>query len=265
LSPRLRANLQELGISKLLQGSKYALSDIQAWLLDHENHPWASGTQLYAGGGRVQGPSQGARLVEFFRAYPAYRIPLYETRAVAHRVIWAAVVTQMVGSALDGRKSDVHTTDDSTRLPAVPRLRSVPLADQLLDCDPYAIESQDLHSGYIRDSCRFTAADPDPLATIPYQWESEMDRDITPSLHRRLEEFRLEATVAYYAPRTMGNVSNVTDHSARRRLWNVSLTFTDLIPTVLRNWRSSIKRTLSCDDALPRLRNVPRERQLMRL
>jgi hypothetical protein len=40
------------------------------------------------------------------------------------------------------------------------------------------------------------------------QREAEMDRDITPSLHLRLEEFRLEATVAYYAPRTMGNISN---------------------------------------------------------
>jgi hypothetical protein len=208
LSPRLRANLQELGISKLLQGSKYALSDIQAWLLDHDNHPWDSGTQLYAGGGRGQGPSQGARLVEFVRAYPAYRIPLDETRAVAPRGIWAAVVTPMGGSASDGRKSGVQMSDESPRLPAVPRLRSVPLADPLSDCDPYAIESQDLHSGYIRDSRRFAAADPDPRATIPYQRESEMDRDITPSLHRRLEEFRLEATVAYYAPRTMGNVSH---------------------------------------------------------
>jgi hypothetical protein len=129
LSPRLRANLQELGISKLLQGSKYALSGIQAWLLDHDNHPWASGTQLYAGGGRGQGPSQGARLVEFVRAYPAYRIPLDETPAVAHRGIWAAVVTTMGGSASDGRKSGVHTTDENPRLTAVPRLRSVPLAD----------------------------------------------------------------------------------------------------------------------------------------
>jgi hypothetical protein len=57
LSPLLRANLQELGISKLLQGGKYAVSDIQAWILDNEHHPWASVTQLYAGGGRGQGSS----------------------------------------------------------------------------------------------------------------------------------------------------------------------------------------------------------------
>jgi hypothetical protein len=82
------------------------------------------------------------------------------------------------------------------------------LADPLSDCDPYAIEFQDLHSGYIRDSRRLTAADPDPRATIPYQRASEIDREITPTLHRRLEEFRLEATVAYYAPRTMGDVSH---------------------------------------------------------
>jgi hypothetical protein len=54
LSPLLRANLKELGIAKLLQGSKYALSDIQAWILYYDNHPWASGTQLYAVGGRVR-------------------------------------------------------------------------------------------------------------------------------------------------------------------------------------------------------------------
>jgi hypothetical protein len=40
------------------------------------------------------------------------------------------------------------------------------------------------------------------------QRDAEMDRDIKPSLHLRLEEFRLEATVAYYSPRTMGNISH---------------------------------------------------------
>jgi hypothetical protein len=197
LSPRLWANLQELGIAKLLQGSNFALSDIRAWLLDHENHPWASGTHLYTGGGRGQGSSQGARLVEFVRAYPAYRIPLEEPPAVAQRGIWAAVVTTIGGSTSDGRDSGLHATDKSPRLPAVPRLRSVPLADPLSDGDPYAVESRDLHSGYFRDSRKLTAAAPDPRATITYQREAEMDRDITPSLHRRLEEFRLEATVAY--------------------------------------------------------------------
>jgi hypothetical protein len=169
LSPWLRASFQELGIAKLLQGSKYALSDIQAWLFDHDNHPWASGTKLYAGGGRGQGSSQGSRQVEFVRAYPPYRIPLDEAPAVGHRGIWAGVVTTMGGSASDGRKSGAHTNDESTRLPAVPRLRSVPLTDPLSDGDPYAIESWDLHSGNFRDSHRFTAAAPDPRETIPYQ------------------------------------------------------------------------------------------------
>jgi hypothetical protein len=135
--------------------------------------------------------------VEFVRAYTAYRIPLDEAPAVAHRGIWAAVVTTMGGSASDGRESSRHTTDESPRLPAVPRLRSVPLADPLSDGDPYAIELRDLHSGYFRDSRRFTAAAPHPRAAIPYQREAEMDQDITPSLHLRLEEFLLEATVAY--------------------------------------------------------------------
>jgi hypothetical protein len=76
LSPRLRANLQELGIDNLLNGSKYAPLDIQAWILDHENPPWDSGTKLYAGGGRGRGLLQGGRLVEFVRAYPVNRIPL---------------------------------------------------------------------------------------------------------------------------------------------------------------------------------------------
>jgi hypothetical protein len=115
--------------------------------------------------------------VEFVRAYPAYRIPLDESPAVAHRGIWAAVVTTMGGSASDGRKSGGHTTDESPLVTAVPRLRSLPLADPLSDGDPYEIESRDLHSGYLRDSSRFKAADPDPRATIPYQREAEMDRD----------------------------------------------------------------------------------------
>jgi hypothetical protein len=76
LSPRLRANLQELGIDNLLNGSKYAPLYIQAWLLDHENHPWDSGTKLHAGGGRGRGLLQGGRLVEFVRAYPVNWIPL---------------------------------------------------------------------------------------------------------------------------------------------------------------------------------------------
>jgi hypothetical protein len=171
--------------------------------------------------------------VEFVRAYPAYRIPLDETPAVAHSGIWAAVVTTMGGSASDGRKSGVHTTDESPRLTAVQRLRSVPLADLLSDGDQYGIESRDLHSDYLRDSRRFTAVDHDPRATVPYQRKAEMDRDITSSFHRRLGEFRLEATVAYNA-----------NHSGRPRLWNVSLIFTYLIPTVLWNCRSSSNRTL---------------------
>jgi hypothetical protein len=83
--------------------------------------------------------------VEFVRAYPAY---LVESPAVAHRGIWAAVVTTMGGSVSDGRDSVVHRTDESPRLPAVPRLRSVPLADPLSDGDPYAVESRDLQSGF---------------------------------------------------------------------------------------------------------------------
>jgi hypothetical protein len=146
--------------------------------------------------------------MEFVRAYPAYRIPLDEAAFVAHRGIWAAVATNMGGSASDWRDSALHTSNESPRLPAVPRLRSVPLVDPLSDGDPYVVESPDVYSGYFRDSCKLTAAAPDPRATIPYQREAEMDRDITPSLHRRLEEFRLEATVAHYAPRTMGNVSH---------------------------------------------------------
>lgn len=207
LSPRLRANLHELGIANLLKGSKYTMSDVQAWLLDHDNHPWASGTQLYAGGGRGQGSSQGARLVEFVRVYPAYRIHLDGVITAGHSGIWAAAVDTMGGATSERRNNYENITDESPRLPAVPRLRSVPLADPHSD-DPYAAESFAARSGYFRDSRRLTAAAPDARANIPYYREAEWDREITASLHRRLEEARLEASVAYYAPRTMGNGSN---------------------------------------------------------
>jgi hypothetical protein len=108
---------------------------------------------------------------------------------------------------------------------------------------------------------------------MPYHQEPKMDREITASLLSWLEESRLAATVAYYAPRTMGNISHGF-HGPLRETAIVELiaylygSYTESVAELenhrqanveLRRRLTSAEESAERDDVLPRLRNVQSE------
>jgi hypothetical protein len=165
-------------------------------------------------------------------------------------------------SSSDGMNSCVNTIDESPRLPAVMRLRRVPLAEPQSDGVPYAVESRTVQSGYSRDSRRLMAAAPDARADIPNNREAELDWNITASLHRRLNRGRLLASGMYLDPRTTGTRSD-------RIREPVSIAeIVEWIAYLYEYYTNSLeelyKQRLAngeCDDVLIQLRNVQNERQ----
>jgi hypothetical protein len=70
LPSQLRANIAEIGVEALLQGSPYKVADVRGWLCAHDRHGWALSTQQY----RVRGPTENSPelielLTEFVRPF----------------------------------------------------------------------------------------------------------------------------------------------------------------------------------------------------
>jgi hypothetical protein len=70
LPSQLRANIAEIGVESLLQGSPYKVADVRGWLHAHDHHGWALSTQQYC----VRGPTENSPelielLTEFVRPF----------------------------------------------------------------------------------------------------------------------------------------------------------------------------------------------------
>jgi hypothetical protein len=75
LSPRLRRNVDELGLENLLHGSTYKLSDVKDWLREHDNHRWSEKQMPYEErGAHSAEPARARTLFEFVRIFPRYRV-----------------------------------------------------------------------------------------------------------------------------------------------------------------------------------------------
>jgi hypothetical protein len=76
LPPRIRQNLERIGVKVLLEGSRYPIVQVEQWIHDHDTHPWASSSQEHL----VRGPDgRGApALIEqrkqFVRVYADFRV-----------------------------------------------------------------------------------------------------------------------------------------------------------------------------------------------
>jgi hypothetical protein len=70
LLPRVRENIDAIGLDVLLRGSRYSVRDVQFWLGEHDAHPWEARTQenLVRGPTRT-GPAVSQTLFEFVRIF----------------------------------------------------------------------------------------------------------------------------------------------------------------------------------------------------
>jgi hypothetical protein len=70
LLPRVRENIDAIGLDALLQGSRYSVRYLQFWLGEHDSRPWYDRTQenLVRGPTRT-GPAISQTLFEFVRIF----------------------------------------------------------------------------------------------------------------------------------------------------------------------------------------------------
>jgi hypothetical protein len=70
LLPRVRENINAIGLDALLQGSRYSVRDVQFWLGEHDAHPWEARTQENVVRGPTRtGPAISQTLFEFVRIF----------------------------------------------------------------------------------------------------------------------------------------------------------------------------------------------------
>jgi hypothetical protein len=198
LSPRLRRNIDEMGVPALRDQSRYSRADVEKWLADHDSHPWLNTTMLYRERGpRNQEPEHWEELCEFVRPYPGYRVtlrisPKSKRWSVPHE---PTAIADIPIPTLDQPSVEARSPlgpNDSpplrAELPARPHLRSVPLtvANPSSLADPLSASAGGM-------------ADPATFAGTKYA-ESEAVPD---SLTRKLRLAGLEGCIQHYARRDL--------------------------------------------------------------
>jgi hypothetical protein len=177
LTPRLRQNINELGVESLLHGSTYSVDDVKDWLWEHDNYAWSANSMLYEErGAHSADPAQARRMHEFVREYPRYRVVISRGTLSAHGG-WTNVRTYT-----PSRQTAMYGTEGEydPYAPPRPQLRSAPAPT----VDPYA--------------------PPAPAAAPARDALSPGRLEITTSLRERLREAGLESLVQYFARRDLG-------------------------------------------------------------
>jgi hypothetical protein len=176
LSPRLRRNVDELGVDELLRGSRYAVADVKNWLWEHDTYAWAAKTLLYEErGSHLAEPPQTRRLVEFVREFPRYKV-IVSSGTLLGRGSWAEVIAYA-----PAHQVAMYSTsgDFDPYAPPRPQLRSAP-APMVYDANATA-------------SADYTA-----------DTRARSDPEIPESLSTRIFQANLEDLVQYYARRVLG-------------------------------------------------------------